>query len=151
MHVSHGTPPSPLPGYSRASLRPVPVTSQEEERHGCGLSPNGKSVPTATAVLRGGGLCGLGGDGCSRERRVSQSLAPSPHLDPGLSLTVTIRQVLGLHEVRFQHLKAHEHLSQQHHKVDLEAEGRVSPGDPWSWMSTCPYARKGLTLRGGGT
>lgn len=35
---------------------------------------------------------------------------PHPQVDLGPGLTVTIRQVLGLHEVRFQHLKAHEHL-----------------------------------------
>lgn len=56
---------------------------------------------------------------------------PAPH--PGPGLTMTIRQVLGLHEIRFQHLKAHEHLGEQHHQVDLEAEGRVSPRCLWPW------------------
>lgn len=62
-----------------------------------------------------------------------------PQLDPGLGLTMTIRQVLGLHKVRFQHLKGHEHLSQQHHKVDLKAGGGVSPWDPWPWMLTLAH------------
>ena len=53
---------------------------------------------------------------------------PAPH--PGPGLTMTIRKVLSLHEIRFQHLKAHEHLGEQHHQVDLEAEGRVSHWDP---------------------
>lgn len=44
---------------------------------------------------------------------------------------MTVRQVLGLYKIRFQHLKAHEHLGEQHHQVDLEAEGRVSRWDPW--------------------
>lgn len=64
---------------------------------------------------------------------------PHPHLDLGPGLTVTIRQVLGLHEVRFQHLKAHEHLGQQHHQVDLEVEGRVRPQDPQPWMPSSAY------------
>lgn len=150
MHVSHRTPSLTSPRVeSRASLRPVPVMSREDPVMAVDTHPTGKSVPTATAVLRGGGLCGLGGSSCSRERRVSQSLASPTPPGPGLGLTVTVRQVLGLHEVRFQHLKAHEHLSQQHHEVDLEAEGRVSSWDPQPWIPT--LAHQDLTLRGGGT
>ncbi|WP_249872948.1 hypothetical protein, partial [Oceanobacillus saliphilus] len=33
---------------------------------------------------------------------------------------MSIRQVFGLHKIRLQNLKAHIHLSQQHHQVDLE-------------------------------
>lgn len=79
---------------------------------------------------------------------------PPPTQPPGpQGLTVTIGQVLHLHEVGLEHLKTHEQLGQQHHQVDLEVGGWVSRRDtpgprrpPWARRS-----QDGLTLSGGGT
>lgn len=68
-------------------------------------------------------------------------------------LTMTIGQVLHLHEVGLEHLKTHEQLGQQHHQVDLEVGGWVSRRDtPGPRCLRRPRRpQDGLTLSGGGT
>lgn len=94
--------------------------------------------------------------GAQRERSGRAGLL-YPLLDPKASpvpgLTMSIRQVFGLHKIRLQNLKAHIHLSQQHHQIDLRARNNqlTLTEQPWIWTSgpsLTPTAPRWLYLEG---
>lgn len=69
---------------------------------------------------------------------------------------MSIRQVFGLHKIRLQNLKAHIHLCQQHHQIDLQARknqliDRTAPDMDLRSQVSPPLHQDSFTLSGGGT